>query len=77
MGKIALILLAVIAFVLWIRYKSARVATHAEPKSRPAVEQMVACVECGVHLPANDALRDQGGHPYCGKAHLDAAAGRK
>ena len=77
MGKFALIVLAVIAVVLWLRYKTASAAKHAKPKPAPAVEQMVACAACGVHLPANDALRDSDGRPYCGKTHLDAAAGKK
>jgi len=77
MGKLALLLLAVIAAVLWFRYKTGAAVTRAKPKPAPAVEQMVACSECGVHLPSKDALCDKAGRPFCGQPHLDAAAGKK
>lgn len=77
MGKLALLLLALIAAVLWFRYKAGGAVTRAKPRPAPAVEQMVACAECGVHLPAKDALSDKAGRLFCGKPHLDAAAGKK
>lgn len=77
MGKLALLLLVVIAALLWFRYKTGAAVTRAKSKPAPAVEQMVACAECGVHLPLNDALCDKAGRPFCGQAHLDAAVGKK
>ncbi len=77
MGKLAFVLLALIAAVLWFRYKTGAATTRVKPKPAPAVEKMVACAECGVHLPASGALRDGAGRFYCGHQHLDAAAGKK
>lgn len=77
MGKLALLLLAVIAAVLWFRYKIGGSARRVQPKSMPVVEQMVECEVCGVHLPATSALHDSAGRLYCGKQHLDAATGKK
>lgn len=77
MGKLVLLLLAVIAVVLWFRYKTGGAVKRAKPTPAPAVEQMVACAECGVHLPANDALRDKAGRLFCSTPHLEAAAGKK
>jgi len=76
MGKLALLLLAVIAAVLWFRHKTGAAANRAKPTPPATVERMVACAQCGVHLPANDALCDKAGRAYCGQAHLDAAAGK-
>ena len=75
MGKLALIVLVVIAAMLWFRYKTGGSAARFKPGPAPAVEKMVACARCGVHLPATDVLLDSVGRPYCGKAHRDAAAG--
>ncbi len=77
MGKLAFVLLAVIAAVLWFRYKTGGGARRVQPRAAPAVEKMVACAVCGVHLPATSALQDGAGLRYCGKQHLDAAAGKQ
>lgn len=74
MGKLVFVLLAVIAAVLWFRYKTGGSARRVQPKPAPAVEKMVACAVCGVHLPATSAVQDSAGRLYCGKQHLDAAA---
>ncbi len=36
--------------------------------SSPAVQDMVACAHCGLHLPRTDAL-PQGGQFYCSADH--------
>ena len=65
-----LILLAVIVAVLWLaRGGKRRVASReaAKPPSLPQ-EEMVACSQCGLHLPRNDALPGRGGL-FCSEAH--------
>ena len=30
---------------------------------------MLACAQCGLHVPKAEALFDAAGRPYCGEAH--------
>jgi uncharacterized protein len=63
-----LILFLVIAVVLWLA-RSKR--TSLPPSGRPAPpppDTMVACAQCGLHLPRSDALPGRGGM-FCGEAH--------
>jgi len=47
-----------------------RAKPAAPVRSRPPrLAEMVRCAQCGMHLPAADALRDAAGHPYCCDAH--------
>jgi uncharacterized protein len=65
-----LILLAVIVAVLWLaRGGRRRVARRAPPP--PVAESMVACSQCGVHLPRSEALPGRGGL-FCSEAHRAA-----
>lgn len=47
-----------------------------QPAARrvPSPQQMVNCAQCGVHLPAADAVVDGARH-YCSAEHRDAARG--
>jgi uncharacterized protein len=69
--------------VVWLFYSPAlrgRRSTPSRPQpdrapnraAPPAIEDMVACAHCGVHLPSGDALRDGHGTPYCSPAHRQA-----
>lgn len=71
--------------VIWLLYSPAlrggrrveRPRAKGAPKGKgkgmpPALEEMVACAHCGVHLPAGEALRDGQGVPYCSPAHRQA-----
>lgn len=42
-------------------------AADSKPKAIPAA--MLACANCGVHLPRDDALFDSDGRAYCGEPH--------
>ncbi len=45
----------------------------ADATRRPAPapdERMVACANCGVHLPESEALRGDGGASFCCDEHL-------
>ena len=66
-----LVLLAVILLVVWIVRRGGGVSERrppAPPPKPPALEDMVSCAHCGIHLPRSDALPGRGGL-YCGEAH--------
>lgn len=81
MGKLlSWILLAFIGWLLWkfvvISQRKAGRAASADASRHPPedrVEKMVACAQCGVHLPASDAV-EVGGQHYCCVEHRDAHA---
>jgi len=68
--KLLLFLLAVLALVWLLRGSVRRVRTQAPP-SASAPKPMVPCAQCGVHLPASDALPGRGG-VFCGEDHRAA-----
>lgn len=65
-----LFVLAVVAIVyLLIKSRHAGHSRTAPPRERPpAAEDMVRCVQCGVHLPRSEAIM-AGGKFYCCEAH--------
>ena len=68
-----LLVLAVIVAVLWLaRGGKRRVASRdaAPPPALPQ-EEVVACSQCGLHLPRSDALPGRGGL-FCSEAHRTA-----
>ena len=75
--KLVVVLLALLLLV-WLvlgstrrRRKGVRRDDDTGAKPPPAVEGMVACAYCGVHVPGSQALtlRDQS---FCSAAHRDA-----
>jgi uncharacterized protein len=69
---LALLLLAWLLFGTARRHgRGARRDNAKAPDSNSAVEEMVACAHCGVHLPASLALQAKG-RAYCSAAHRDA-----
>jgi uncharacterized protein len=72
-----LVLIAVIAGVLWVMRSLRKPQLPPTPKPpQPQNEEMVACAQCGVHLPRSEALPGRGG-VFCGEAHRSAfEAGR-
>ena len=63
-----LLLFALLAFCAYLFIRSlGRPKRGSTPRSRPA-EEMVACAQCGVHLPASESLRS-GEHSYCCEEH--------
>jgi len=66
--KYLLILLVVLA-VLWLSRSSRRVPPPASrPPAEPAKQPMLACAQCGLHLPRDEALPGRGG-VFCSEAH--------
>ena len=77
MAKLALLLLAVVAVVLWLRFKAGDLKSRAKQRPGPTVARMVICMECSVHLPATEALCDNSGRFFCCEAHRSAAVGKR
>ncbi|HEX3138477.1 MAG TPA: PP0621 family protein [Rhizobacter sp.] len=75
-----LIVIAVVVGVLWLMRSLRR--PHLPPTPRapqaaePKNEEMVACAQCGVHLPRSEALPGRGG-VFCGEAHRQAYESRR
>jgi len=71
--KILIFLIAVV-LLLWLLKRSIRRPPPPSPKPRDAagdVKPMLACAQCGVHLPRDEALPGRGG-VFCGDAHRTA-----
>lgn len=65
-----IIVLLVIVIVVWLARSGSRRVT-GERRSKPPLpprEEMVACSQCGLHLPRSEALPGRGGL-FCSAAH--------
>ena len=71
--KILLFLVAVVLLLWLLRKSSTRRAPPPSPPRDPAAtpQPMLACAQCGVHLPRDEALPGRGG-VFCGEAHRAA-----
>ena len=49
-------------------------AGPAAAQAEANAERMVACAQCGLHIPQSEALM-RAGQPYCSTAHADQAQG--
>ena len=72
-----LIFVAAVFALLWLLKRSLG-GRAAPPSSRPAKpdasappQQIIACAQCGMHLPRDEALPGRGG-VFCGDAHRSA-----
>lgn len=77
MGRLLFVLLLVVAVLLWWKHRQRGARRDAAPPAPPAPprepagpETMVRCAECGVHLPASQALPGRGG-VFCSQAHRE------
>jgi uncharacterized protein len=66
-----LLVIVVVAVVLWLTLGRRPRARARPPKAQPALEGMVRCAHCGMHLPRSEALT-AGADAYCSAAHRDA-----
>ena len=65
-----LVVLLVVVAVLWLVRGTGRRVDGAPPAQRPPPLQdsIVACAQCGLHLPSGEALPGRGG-VYCCETH--------
>ena len=72
--KLILFVIAVIALV-WLLRRSLGAVAKRPAADKPAPSQepptMLACAQCGVHLPPNEALPGRGG-VFCSEPHRSA-----
>jgi uncharacterized protein len=72
MLKVLIVALAVVV-LLWLLFGRGRRRRDLPRRDAGTrAEDMVACAQCGLHLPRSDALAARGLH-YCSRAHRDAA----
>lgn len=84
MKYLLLLVVLLLGVWLWKRNRSTEArerplqrAPRPAPPPPPAsteVTEMVACLHCGLHLPAHEAVAGQHG-PYCSQAHRQAREG--
>lgn len=63
------VVLLLIGLVRARRRVDSKPARPAAAPSKPAPEEMVICLHCGVHLPRREALVDGASGLYCSEAH--------
>lgn len=63
--------LAIVVAVIWlIRANQSKKARQTDVKTGPAqAEAMLQCRQCGIYLPASEAVHDADGEAYCCEAH--------
>jgi len=65
-----LLILLIVLVVVWLARSARRIPPR--PAQRPpaddAKQPMLACVQCGLHLPRDEALPGRGG-VFCSEAH--------
>lgn len=69
-----LIFLLAVVVLLWLLRGALRgrnLPPGAQPPKGALPQQMLACAQCGIHLPLNEALPGRGG-VFCGDAHREA-----
>ena len=68
----ALLLLAAVLIVVWLwrsRSRAVKPDLGAARAAEPQLQDIVRCHQCGLHLPASDALLGRQGS-YCCAEHL-------
>lgn len=69
--KVLLVLLAIYA-LWWLLRRSFGGLRPSAPQAPPSPAQTIlACAQCGVHLPQDETLPGRGG-VFCGEAHRAA-----
>lgn len=71
-----LFLFALLAFCAYLYLRRAIRPKGGSAKRSPPTEEMVACAQCGVNLPAGESLRS-GEHCYCCEEHRVLGPGSK
>ena len=69
--KIIIFLIAVFVLLWLLRSGTSRRSRPADSSPAAAPQPMLACAQCGLHLPRDEALPGRGG-VFCGAAHRAA-----
>lgn len=70
-----LLFFGLLVFVVYLMLRGQRPSAaraSAPDPAAPPVQRMVACGQCGVHLPENESLQEAGQHYCCEQHRLDA-----
>ncbi|WP_211473705.1 PP0621 family protein [Collimonas humicola] len=81
--KFIILIVIVLAVIVWLQRLQKnlgrdRSSSAGSPSSGGAAsaanepaqaEAMVACVHCGIHFPASEAIADASGAPFCSAEH--------
>jgi uncharacterized protein len=80
--KFLLLILGLGLVALLLGFKSARprmprgkTEMPGAEAAKPGAQEIVACAECGLHLPVDEALPGRGGY-FCSAAHRTAHEAR-
>lgn len=71
-----LLVLAVLFFVLGARRSRPSEPEARQPRPPAPPQAMLRCAECGMHLPADEALPGKGG-VFCSAAHRSSFEARQ
>ena len=66
----------IIVLVLWVIVRIARSLLRARDAGRRVEHALSRCDYCGLHVPAEEAVRE-GDRTYCSEAHRRAALTRE
>jgi len=67
-----ILLLGLVFFLLGVKHSRPAQPKKAAPEPRPPLpKDMSTCAQCGLHLPADEALPGRGG-VFCSAAHRSA-----
>ena len=54
----------------WISAPKKKAAEHERPAANDdSAERMVRCAQCGIYLPASEAIMDARSQQFCSEAH--------
>lgn len=68
MGPVRLILIGIVIWLVWRAIAANRQQGAVKRKPRPGIGRMVRCDQCGLFVPADEALRS-GSRAFCCEAH--------
>jgi uncharacterized protein len=70
MKYLVLLLVLVVAYMVWRNARIGHKQDAPGPRGSPGTPQeMIACPECGLHLPKADAVAGRNGLHYCSQEH--------
>ena len=65
------LLWALLIYLAWRWYTAPKkpVADQVRPAENDGAERMLRCAQCGVYLPASEAIAGAGDQQFCSEAH--------